>query len=257
MDEAACSISASQDAGHDQAANLKIRALTLELAHHRRIRFGNRARPSRPSSANSSRKPGTPTSGAIEPRSTTRIRRSRQNRQSGARPAASRCPESICARRISSRARLCCWRVRQNLVKIGEDVGNNSMWSRRASSCGVTSARVRLPWVRNGVGGGDPARRDRRGHGGGGFVRVGDHRRSTWILPLYPLEQIAARDGVILSRSTLARWVGRIGVALQPLADRLAALLRERTVLHADDPLGPARPRQGKDTSGLSVGLPQ
>ena len=43
-------------------------------------------------------------------------------------------------------------------------------------------------------------------------------------LPLYRLEQIAARDRVILSRSTMAEWVGRIGVALQPLADRLAEL---------------------------------
>jgi len=30
-------------------------------------------------------------------------------------------------------------------------------------------------------------------------------------LPLYCLEQIAARDNVILSRSTLADWVGRVG----------------------------------------------
>ena len=31
-------------------------------------------------------------------------------------------------------------------------------------------------------------------------------------LPLCRLEQIAARDNVILSRSTLADWVGRVGV---------------------------------------------
>jgi transposase len=54
-------------------------------------------------------------------------------------------------------------------------------------------------------------------------------------MPLYRLEQIAAREGVTLSRSTLAEWVGRIGVALQPLADRLTALLLEREVLHAQD----------------------
>jgi transposase len=35
-------------------------------------------------------------------------------------------------------------------------------------------------------------------------------------LPLYRLEQIAARDGVILSRSTLADWVGRIGWPYNP-----------------------------------------
>lgn len=66
-------------------------------------------------------------------------------------------------------------------------------------------------------------------------------------LPLYRLEQIAARDQVILSRSTMAEWVGRIGVALQPLADRLITLLRERQVLHADEtPVAQLDPGSGK-----------
>jgi transposase len=66
-------------------------------------------------------------------------------------------------------------------------------------------------------------------------------------LPLYRLERIAARDGVTLSRSTLAEWVGRIGVALQPLADRLAELLLERGVLHADEtPVQQLDPGNGK-----------
>ena len=81
----------------------------------------------------------------------------------------------------------------------------------------------------------------------GGLAAVGLY---VWILigkyldhlPLYRLEQMASRDQVILSRSTMAlghpvaQWVGRIGVALQPLADRLAELLLERNVLHADGP---------------------
>lgn len=54
-------------------------------------------------------------------------------------------------------------------------------------------------------------------------------------LPLYRLEQIAARSDVHLARSTLADWVGRCGFALQPLADRLAELLRERQVIHGDE----------------------
>jgi len=54
-------------------------------------------------------------------------------------------------------------------------------------------------------------------------------------LPLYRLEQIAARDQVILARSTLAEWVGRTGVALQPLVDRLIELLLKRGTLHADE----------------------
>ena len=41
-------------------------------------------------------------------------------------------------------------------------------------------------------------------------------------LPLYRLVQIAARQDVPLALSTLADWVGQAGVALAPLADRLA-----------------------------------
>ena len=50
-------------------------------------------------------------------------------------------------------------------------------------------------------------------------------------LPLYRIEQIGARQQVPLPRSTLADWVGKVGVALQPLADRLAALLRQQACL--------------------------
>ena len=50
-----------------------------------------------------------------------------------------------------------------------------------------------------------------------------------------------------IARSTLAQWVGRIGVALQPLADRLAELLRQRAVLHADEtPVQQLDPGKGK-----------
>ena len=66
-------------------------------------------------------------------------------------------------------------------------------------------------------------------------------------LPLYRLEQIAARDRFILTRSTLAEWVGRTGVALQPLADRLIKLLLERRTLHADEsPILQLDPGSGK-----------
>jgi len=66
-------------------------------------------------------------------------------------------------------------------------------------------------------------------------------------LPLYRLEQIGARDGVSLSRTAMAEWVGRIGVALQPLVDRLTIRLLERRVLHADEtPVKQLDPGRGK-----------
>lgn len=66
-------------------------------------------------------------------------------------------------------------------------------------------------------------------------------------LPLYRLEGIAAREGVALSRSTLADWVGRLGVGLAPLAHRLAELLRQRAILHADEtPVRQLDPGSGK-----------
>lgn len=66
-------------------------------------------------------------------------------------------------------------------------------------------------------------------------------------LPLYRIEQIAARQGVALARSTLAQWIERIGVALQPLADRLSELLRQRACLHADEtPVRQLDPGSGK-----------
>lgn len=66
-------------------------------------------------------------------------------------------------------------------------------------------------------------------------------------LPLYRIEQIAARQNVPLARSTLGTWIGQIGVALQPLSDRLAELLRGRVCLHADEtPVRQLDPGQGK-----------
>ena len=77
----------------------------------------------------------------------------------------------------------------------------------------------------------------------------------TWVatskyldhLPLYRLEQIAARQQVNLSRSTMSEWIGRMGFALQPLADRLSELLQQRQVLHADEtPVKQLDPGAGK-----------
>jgi transposase len=66
-------------------------------------------------------------------------------------------------------------------------------------------------------------------------------------VPLYRQEGIFERAGLALPRSSLAQWVGACGVALQPLADALKALLLTRAVLHADEtPVPMLKPGLGR-----------
>ncbi|MCB1567225.1 MAG: IS66 family transposase [Xanthomonadales bacterium] len=66
-------------------------------------------------------------------------------------------------------------------------------------------------------------------------------------LPLYRQEGIYARSGVELSRSTLAEWIGTVGVALQPLVDAMRGELLNCPVLHADEtPVAQLDPSAGK-----------
>ena len=60
-------------------------------------------------------------------------------------------------------------------------------------------------------------------------AKFGDH------LPLYRQETIFERAGYAIPRSTLAEWVGRCGVALQPLVDALREALMTQAILHADE----------------------
>ncbi|HEY3590677.1 MAG TPA: IS66 family transposase [Buttiauxella sp.] len=66
-------------------------------------------------------------------------------------------------------------------------------------------------------------------------------------LPLYRQQQIFAREGVDIPRSTLSAWVAAVGVALEPLAQALRDALLTRNVLHADEtPLTVLNPKKGK-----------
>jgi transposase len=66
-------------------------------------------------------------------------------------------------------------------------------------------------------------------------------------LPLYRQEAIYARSGVSLSRSTLAEWIGAVGVALQPLVDATRQALLSCPVLHADEtPVAQLEPGRGQ-----------
>ena len=66
-------------------------------------------------------------------------------------------------------------------------------------------------------------------------------------LPLYRQSGIFERAGLAIPDSTLAEWVGRCGVALQPLVDALKEELMTHPVLHADEtPLPMLKPGNGK-----------
>lgn len=236
-----------RDAATIKAANLKIQALTLELAHHRRIRFGNKSEAFSPEQRELFQETWNIDLSAIE----AEVEQQAQAPQRKQRARAGRQPLPEHLPRIEHRHEpdaCTCGQCGQDLVKIGEDISEQldveparffvhrhirPQYACRA--CETVSAAPIPPALIDG---------GRAAVGLYAWVIIGkyvDH------LPLYRLEQMAAREGVTLSRSTLAEWVGRIGVALQPLADRLVALLRERTVLHADEtPVAQLDPGRGK-----------
>lgn len=234
-------------------ARTKIQALTLELAHLRRMRFGVKsealdaetrdlfqetlASDIAAAEAELAKQAETEETGAVTPRP----RRERAGRQP--------LPEHLPRIEHRHEPESCtCGKCGQDLVLIGEDVSEQldvepakfvvhrhirPQYACRACAT-VTAAAI------------PPAVID------GGMAAVG---LLAWViigkyldhLPLYRLERMAARDGVTLARSTLAEWVGRIGVALQPLADRLTVRLRERSILHADEtPVQQLDPGNGK-----------
>ena len=66
-------------------------------------------------------------------------------------------------------------------------------------------------------------------------------------LPLYRQSGIFARAGLAIPDSTLAQWMGRCGVQLQPLVDALRDALLQEAVLHADEtPVAMLKPGNGK-----------
>jgi transposase len=65
--------------------------------------------------------------------------------------------------------------------------------------------------------------------------------------PLYRQEGIFARSGVSIARSTMAQWVGSVGLQLMPLVQAMKQTLLARSVLHADEtPVAMLDPGAGK-----------
>jgi transposase len=235
-----------------QAKDVKIVALTHELAYYKRIRFSAKSEALAPLQRDVFEETWNTDISAIEAEveqlqdsspceTVVRAKRPRAGRQ----PLPDHLP------RIEHRHEpesCTCGNCGRDLVKIGEDISEQldvepakffvHRHIRPQYACRACESITAAPIP--------PAVID------GGMAAVG---LLTWVmigkfldhLPLYRLEQIAARDGVILSRSTLADWVGRLGVALQPLADRLAWHLLQRDSLHADEtPVPQLDPGNGK-----------
>ena len=75
-------------------------------------------------------------------------------------------------------------------------------------------------------------------------------------LPLYRQEAIYARDGVELSRSLMAQWMGAVGFHFEPLAAHvLGAHPRGRAHLRRRDDIANPEPWRRKGQDGLAVGL--
>ena len=231
-----------------QAKELKIQKLTLELAHYKRLRFGVKSEALTAEQRNLFEDDTDQDLAAIEaeletPALETRPRTPRI--RAGRQPL----PEHLERIEVRHEPESCtCGQCQSALVKIGEDISEQldieparffvirhirPQYSCRSCET-VTAAAV------------DPAVID------GGMAAPG---LLAWVatskyldhLPLYRLEQIAKRQDVTLARSTLSEWIGRIGFALQPLADRLAQLLQQRHSLHADEtPVQQLDPGKGK-----------
>ena len=89
--------------------------------------------------------------------------------------------------------------------------------------------------------------RHRRIAGGSRIIGLGCHRQASGSPAALSSGTDRSRQQINLSRSTMSEWLGRIGFALYPLADRLIELLKQRQVLHANEtPVKQLDPGAGK-----------
>lgn len=242
---------AHQAAAHQaelQAKELKIQKLTLELAHYKRLRFGVKSEALTAEQKSLFEDDTDQDLAAIEAELETPVPET-QPRTPRIRAGRQPLPEHLERIEIRHEPDTCtCGQCQSNLVKIGEDI-SEQLDIEPARFFVIRHIRPQYACrhcetvIANPV---DPAVID------GGMATPG---LLTWVatskyldhLPLYRLEQIAARQQVTLARSTLSEWIGRLGVALEPLAARLAELLHQRPSLHADEtPVQQLDPGKGK-----------
>jgi transposase len=231
-------------------ANLKIQALTLELAHHCRMRFGAKSEAMSVDQLDLFMDDLVSDRAELEARINAKVDQE-QKPPKTKRLVAGRQAFPDHLERVIYRHDLAscdCGKCGKPLVKIGEDITEQldveparffvNQHIRPQMACRhcetVTAAPIPAAII------------------DGGMAAPG---LLTWVavckfvdhLPLYRVEQIAERTGVSLSRSTMAAWIGTIGVWLEPLVDRLSFYLRQRSIWHADEtPIAQLAPGKGK-----------
>ena len=236
---------------------LKIQALTFELAYYKHIRFANKSEQFTAEQRELFEESWDTDTSALEAEQLSSATPQPKRERAGRQPLPDHLP------RIEHRHEpesCTCGQCGKDLIKIGEDISEQldiepaKFFVHRhirpqyaCRTCETVSAAPIPPAVID-----------------GGMAAPG---LLTWVmvskfmdhLPLYRLEQIAARSQVPLARSTLAEWAGRVGVVLQPLVDRLSDLLRARSVLHADETpvpqLDPEMEKPKKPTSGRTAAM--
>ena len=234
-----------------KAAEFKIQALTFELAHHRRIRFGHKSEALSSAQLALFEENWHSDQAAIEAELEQQADLLAPQRQKRTRKNAGRqtLPEHLPRIDIRHEPACCdCTQCGQALIKIREDISEKldveparftvqrhirPQYACRACQT-VSAAPIPAAII------------------DGGLATPGLH---AWViiqkyqdhLPLYRIEQISSRYGVTIPRSTLADWIGRHGVALQPLAERLGERLKQQRILHADEtPVAQLAPGTGK-----------
>ena len=164
------------------------------------------------------------------------------------KPARRPLPDHLPREVVAHPAPAACPACGGNLRPLGEDVTEVLDWVpgrfrvvrhvRPKCSCRLCEAICQAPAPSL------PIRRGRAGPGLLAHVLVGKYADH---LPLYRQAEIMAREGVDLSRSTLADWVGQCAALLRPLVDALARHVMPGAVLHADDtPVPVLAPGAGK-----------
>lgn len=202
---------ASQTRAELQAAQLKIQALTLELAHHRRIRYGHKNEAFSPEQRDLFQETWNVDLGAIEAEVEIAAPVRAKRTPSGRQPLPDHLP------RIEHRHEpesCTCGQCGNPLIKIGVDISEQldveparffvARHIRPQYACRACETVVAAPIPAAVIDGSLAAP---------GLLAWVVTQKYLDHLPLYRIEQISQRQGVGIARSTLAEWVGRVGVA--------------------------------------------